>query len=304
LPELSVKDDYSSDDESVDSCGPLPPIYNPEFPGPVGAFKADTSAPAPIRPAIRKKGCRRPNAFMDDNGFPDPSDEFDTLVQNLNGGPVVRRRKHRSRDLDDIDPTFDVKFDKELHGEKFRAEFKPSPLLSDEENAELEALLKEFWCVFDDTGLFIPVKDYECVIDTGTAPPIAIKKINYGPLETPIMREQIAVLEKLGHISQIFDGQWLFKALLAPKPHQEHICEILHFKWRFCVNFIPLNAITQVIGYPIPRCDAAVNVDFGNARFFYTMDAPQGYHQIRVSKCSRHNNLPSRAPMLSNGVIM
>jgi hypothetical protein len=34
------------------------------------------------------------------------------------------------------------------------------------------------------------------------------------------------------------------------------------------------------------------------------MDAPQGYHQIRVSKCSRHNNLPSRAPMLSNGVIM
>lgn len=26
----------------------------------------------------------------------------------------------------------------------------------------------------------------------------------------------------MGHISQAHDGHWLFKALLAPKPHQEH----------------------------------------------------------------------------------
>jgi hypothetical protein len=37
------------------------------------------------------------------------------------------------------------------------------------------------------------------------------------------MRKCITALEKLGHIYQIRNGAWLFKALLAPKPHQEHI---------------------------------------------------------------------------------
>ncbi len=33
----------------------------------------------------------------------------------------------------------------------------------------------------------------------------------------------IAALEKVGHIQCIHDGRWLFKALLAPKLHQEHV---------------------------------------------------------------------------------
>jgi hypothetical protein len=60
------------------------------------------------------------------------------------------------------------------------------------------------------------VKDYKCHINTGTARPIAVKGINYGPYETPIMRQCIAKLKQLGHISQISEGPWLFKALLAP----------------------------------------------------------------------------------------
>jgi hypothetical protein len=286
-PELCRRDD-SSDDKDIDTSGEtlsytewlrtleLSPV-----------MEASAATPSPIRPAHRQKGKRRPNVFADDRGFPDTSDEFDTLLHNIEGRPVLRRRKHPSRDLNDLDPRFNVQYNEELHGEQFRTEFTPSPLLSLEENAELEALIKEYWCVFDTVGLFIPVKDYECVIDTGNAAPIAVKSINYGPREAPIMREQISKLEKLGHISQIHDGRWLFKALLAPKPHQEHICNILQFKWRFCVNYIPLNAVTCIIVYPIPRCDAAVNIDFGRAKWFYTMDAPQGYHQIRVAVESR-----------------
>jgi hypothetical protein len=285
-PELSRNYD-SSDDESLedDSLSNLP--YQEWLQSFHSSSKSPDVTPAPIRPVHRQKGKRRPNVFTDDRGFPDVSDEFDTLLHNIEGGAVLRRRKHPSRDLSDIDPKFNVPYIEELHGKQFREEFKPSPLLSAEENAELAALIKEYWCVFDTTGLFIPVRDYECVIDTGSAAPIAVKNINYGPREAPIMREQISKLEKLGHISQIHDGRWLFKALLAPKPHQEHICDILKFKWRFCVNYIPLNSITLVIVYPIPCCDAAVNIDFGQARWFYTMDAPQGYHQIRVAKESR-----------------
>jgi hypothetical protein len=40
------------------------------------------------------------------------------------------------------------------------------------------------------------------------------------------MWKAIAALEKIGQIHQITDGCWLFKALLAPKPHQEHVRHI------------------------------------------------------------------------------
>jgi hypothetical protein len=72
-------------------------------------------------------------------------------------------------------------------------------------------MIREFWSVFDSKGVFVPVKNYECVIDTGTARPIAVKKILYGERETVIMRHCITALAKVGHIVQITDGQWLFK---------------------------------------------------------------------------------------------
>jgi hypothetical protein len=106
--------------------------------------------------------------------------------------------------------------------------------------------------VFNDRGTFTPIKSYECVIDTGTAAPISIKKINYGTRETPIMRKCIAVLAKVGQIVQVHGGRWLFKALLAAKPHQEHVSNIDDFVLQFCINYIPLNQVTRLIAFPIP----------------------------------------------------
>jgi hypothetical protein len=117
--------------------------------------------------------------------------------------------------------------------------------------------------VFDSKGIFVPVKNYECIIDTGNACPIAEKKIWYGERKTVIMRHCIAALAKVGHIEQITDGQWLLKALLAPKPHQETVYNIEDIVWRFCVNYIPLNGVTWIIAYPIPGCDSAVYNEFG-----------------------------------------
>jgi hypothetical protein len=65
------------------------------------------------------------------------------------------------------------------------------------------------------------------------------------------MCQSIAALEKVGQIWQIHDGAWLFKALLAPKPHQEHISNINDFVWRFCVNYILLNQVTRLIAFLI-----------------------------------------------------
>ncbi len=135
--------------------------------------------------------------------------------------------------------------------------------------------------------MWVPVQNYECVIDTGNAPPIAVKKIQYGPKELPIMRKTIAALEKVGHIHQIHDGHWLFKAVLAPKLHQEHVENISDFIWQFCVNYVPLNSVTRIIAYPIPRCNYAVFNKFGNGRWLWLFDAPSGYHQLTVAESNQ-----------------
>ena len=83
--------------------------------------------------------------------------------------------------------------------------------------------------MFADKGLCVPVTDYKRIIDTGSACAISMKKINYGPHETPVIRKCIAALSKLGQISQVFNGRWMFKALLAPKPHQKHVTNIKDF---------------------------------------------------------------------------
>ncbi len=54
--------------------------------------------------------------------------------------------------------------------------------------------------MFDEKGMFVPVKNYECVIDTGSARPIAVKNILYGKLEIKYMRKCIEALAKVGHI--------------------------------------------------------------------------------------------------------
>jgi hypothetical protein len=101
---------------------------------------------------------------------------------------------------------------------------------------QLISLIEQCRIVFDERGTFTPVRNYQCVIDTRNAKPIAVKKIMYGPEEMVIMHKSIAALAKVGHICQIHDGQWLCEALLAAKPHHEHILNMEDFVWKFCVN--------------------------------------------------------------------
>ena len=119
-------------------------------------------------------------------------------------------------------------------------------------------------------------------MNTGTARPVAVKKIFYGERETVIMRRCISALAKVGYIRQITDGRWLFKALLAAKPHQEHIRNIEDFVLRFCVNYIPLNSVIRIIAYPIPCYDSAVFNELGRGLWWWIFDAPVGYHQLVV----------------------
>jgi hypothetical protein len=97
------------------------------------------------------------------------------------------------------------------------------------------------------------------------------------------MHKCITSLKKVGHIQQIHGREWLFKALLAPKPHQEHVSNIEDFVWQFCVYYIPLNVVTKQIAYPIPCCDSTVFLTFDASLWMWLFNAPMGHHQIRAA---------------------
>ncbi len=63
--------------------------------------------------------------------------------------------------------------------------------------------------------------------------------------------------------------------------------DINKFIWCFCVNYIPLNSVTRIIAYPIPRCDLAFIEEFSLAIFFWLWDAPMGYHQLAIALASQ-----------------
>ncbi|KAL3786998.1 hypothetical protein HJC23_005509 [Cyclotella cryptica] len=175
-------------------------------------------------------------------------------------------------DEEEPDELFSVQFDPHKHSSKLKSELNLDHL-EPVVQSKLVGLVKKYWPVFADECRFFPLRDYECVIDTGNARPICVKNINYGPRETPIMLKCISALKKINQISQTQKGQWLFKALLAPKPHQEHDTHIEDFVW--------------VIAFPIPRCDSAVFICFGDGSWFWLADAIHGYNQVRVEKSSR-----------------
>jgi hypothetical protein len=153
--------------------------------GPGGA--SSSSSPIRVSPKPKVQGTKRSkNEFFDNCRFPDESEEYDQLLHNIDGGIILRKKKFSTPPLDDIDPEFNWVYSEELHVEKLRTGLDLSHL-SPEQAAALLTLIKEFWCVFDECGTFIPVRNYKCIIDTGTSRPIAIKQILYGPREIPIM---------------------------------------------------------------------------------------------------------------------
>ncbi len=113
---------------------------------------------------------------MDNHGYPDQTDNHDTLLRNIEKGPVLRKLRHPPPPLNKVDPSFDFLFNEALHGAHLCQQLNLSHL-NDTLQARIYALVKKYWSVFVERGVLVPVKNYECIIDTGDAPPIAVKNI-------------------------------------------------------------------------------------------------------------------------------
>ena len=100
------------------------------------------------------------------------------------------------------------------------------------------------------------------------------------------MKKTIDTLQKTGFIIEAKTSQLNSNIVLAPKPHQEHITDIDEFIWRFCISYVALNLVTFITSYPILRYDDAFMNEFGTAKYFISIYAYSGYHQIAISVCS------------------
>ena len=60
--------------------------------------------------------CRIKNVYSDNWGFPDQSEEFDVLLHDIDGGPILRKLKHPPPPLGVVNPLFLFPFDELIHG--------------------------------------------------------------------------------------------------------------------------------------------------------------------------------------------
>ncbi len=119
------------------------------------------------------------------------------LLHNVDGGPILRKLKHPPPPVDVPDLWFHFPHDKSIHGGHLWEQLDLSHLDSSIQ-LTFTNLVKKYWSVFNKRGVWVPVWNYECVIDTGDAPPIPVKKIQYGPKENQLCGRPLPPLKRLG----------------------------------------------------------------------------------------------------------
>jgi len=86
------------------------------------------------------------------------------------GGPADRINSgHPSPPINEIDPTFNISFNEALHSAQLCQQLDLSHL-DKALQTRIYGLIRKYWSVFDDRGVWVPVKNYEFVIDTGADP--------------------------------------------------------------------------------------------------------------------------------------
>ena len=135
-----------------------------------GAFAPIDPTPAPIRVAPKPKRRKRiDNVFLDDRGFKDLSNEYNHVLNDIDGGPILRKLRHPAPAFDTaVDPAFHALFKPSKHDAVMRKDLDLSHL-DPPLQERIYALIWKYWSVFSKKGVFVPVKNYECVINTGSA---------------------------------------------------------------------------------------------------------------------------------------
>jgi transposase InsO family protein len=143
------------------------------------------------------------------------------------------------------------------------------------QRSHVAQILTDFQDVFsqgeDDLGLTHQAQ-HEIPTLPGTCP-IKLPPHRLGPEKEAEVERQVAGLLERGLIEPA-GGAWSSPVVLVRKKDG---------KWRFCVDYRRLNAITQYDAYPLPRIDESLDALAGS-RFFSTLDLVSGYWQVPLSQ--------------------
>ena len=95
----------------------------------------------------------------------------------------------------------------------------------------------EYWSMFADNGLFVPVRDCECIIDTGGAQHISVSAINYG----------LQFCQSWGRLTRSLMMVGSSRLLCHPNLTKSTSLASVTLS-RDSINYIPLNAATRLSG--------------------------------------------------------
>ena len=152
---------------------------------------------------------------------------------------------------------FDSRIDKSVQG-------------TDREN--LHALLRRYKHCFAGSEYDLGKTNLvEHVIDTGDALPISQPPRRSAFKERALIQEQVNDMLDKGVIEPA-QGPWASPVVLVMKKNG---------KWRFCVDYRRLNAVTKKDVYPLPRIDDALSRLQG-ATIFSSLDLQAGYWQVPI----------------------
>ena len=111
----------------------------------------------------------------------------------------------------------------------------------------------------------------EHIIITENVHPIKRNAYRSAPKENEFIKSEIDEMLKQGLI-QPSTSPWSFPVVVVKKKNG---------KYRFCVNYKPLNDVTKKDNYPLPRIDEILD-GLKDAQWFTTLDLASGYWQIKV----------------------
>ena len=146
------------------------------------------------------------------------------------------------------------------------------------DNAQIQDLARKYKDVFREElpQELPPTRGYEHAIDTGDAAPINQNAYPLSPVHIEEQRRQLSQLLAQGLIQES-SSPWGFPVLFVKKPEG---------KWRMCIDFRALNAVTKKNGYPLPRIQECLDL-IGQAKYLSKIDLTQGYYQVRVDEKDR-----------------
>ena len=97
--------------------------------------------------------------LFDDPGHPSPQEDWEYMLPEVKYGHLLRKRKHSSPKLQDIEPDFGEVYYDNKHGETLRSELTIAHITTFQQSV-LTAVVNKYWRVFRKRGFTTSVKDY------------------------------------------------------------------------------------------------------------------------------------------------